>query len=220
VSLSGKATSENRQSVVFPSGTYPPGVVGHPMAIPGGRLNAPIEVPNSHRIATRENDIETTPVTFNRNGVYWGTQLISGQMAIPRNWQRLSSVVRRAGWTNVVVPIEPGKMIGGMMGAGFPARGPSPSQVQLAFNQTAGNQPSYPGGPAQMVNGIPFLNPGTGALCLVRSIQNQPVGRGLIMPRLCRCFQSSRISQIGISAPLRLGMATAVLTSLAFIPSI
>jgi hypothetical protein len=157
-------TSENIQITNLPAELYQSVQgAGQPMSSPGGRNGLPPVIPNSHRIATDQRDIETEPVTFNRYGVYWGTQLISGQMAIPRNWQRLSSLIRRAGWTNVVVPIEPGKMMGGVMPAGFPARGPSPSQVQLAFNSTAGNQPSYPGGPGQMVNGIPFSNPGTGA---------------------------------------------------------
>jgi hypothetical protein len=161
------------QIVNLPAGVFPPGMVRNR---PMGSMH-PSEVTNPHRIATRENDIETTPVTFNKYGVYWGTQLISGQMAIPRNWQRLSSVVRAAGWRNVIIPIEPGKMMGGLMPNGFPGRGPSPSQVQLAFNQTAGAQPSYPGGPGQMVNGIPFSNPGTGALWLVLCTMNHSDGR-------------------------------------------
>lgn len=155
--------ADNIQIVLEPAGVFPPGVAGHPMAIPGGRYGLPPVIPNQHRIAHDERDVETTPVTFNRYGSYWGTQLISGQMAIPRNWQRLSSLYRRAGWTNVVVPIEPGKVGGGVMPSGYPARGPAPSQVQLAFAQTAGAQPGYPGGPGQKVTGIPFSNPGTGA---------------------------------------------------------
>lgn len=146
-----------------PVTVYPPGVTGHPMAIPGGRLNAPPLVPNSHRIATDQRDVETTPVTFNRAAVQWPVQMIAGFTAIPKNWSRLASVFRNSGWTNYIIPIEPGKVMGGLMPGGIVPRGPAPSQVQMAFNSTAGSQPSYPGGPSQMVNGVPFNNPGTGA---------------------------------------------------------
>lgn len=141
-----------------------PGVVGHSMAR-GGRAGLPFVVPNSHRIAHDERDVETTPVTFNRfPNLDWRVQLIAGFTAIPRNWLRISSWYRKAGWTNVVVPAEPGKVGGGLMVAGFPIRGPAPSQWSQAFNATAGAQPQYPGGPGQRVN-APLINPGTGALC-------------------------------------------------------
>lgn len=127
-----------------------------------GRMGMAFEVPNPH-VLRGEADMETTPVTFNRYGDYWGTQLRSGFIPIERNWLRLSSVYRRAGWLNYIIPIEPGKMHGGVMAGGYVPRGPAPSQVQMAFNNSAGAQPNYPGGPGQKVVGVSFSNPGTGA---------------------------------------------------------
>jgi len=157
-----EALSEMTQTVIDPYAIYPPGVEGQPMAFRQGVGR--FEAPNPH-ILRGEMDMEVTPVTFNKYATdqTHQVQLFSGYMAIPRNYQRLSSQYRRAGWLGAVIPIEPGRMHGGQMAGGFAPKGPAPSQVQLAFNATAGNQPNYPGGPGQKIIGVTFSNPGTGA---------------------------------------------------------
>jgi hypothetical protein len=110
----------------------------------------------------RGEEWDGTPITFNRFGTRWGdVQLKNGlanYTASGRIWG-----YRGEGWYDNVVPVVPGqtRQYGGTMPANYPAKGGAPSQWQDAYNQTAGSQPSYPGGPGFVV-GSELYNPGSG----------------------------------------------------------
>lgn len=129
-----------------------------PMESYNGRVFA-----NPHMYTpNRDQEYDNTPIIFNRIGTRWGDlQLKNGLangVASGRIWG-----YRGEGWLDNVVPVIPGqtRQIGGGNPANFVARGGAPSQYQQMYDQTAGSQPMYPGGPGYTV-GTSLYNPGSG----------------------------------------------------------
>jgi len=109
--------------------------------------------PNPH-IAYGQDDMMNAPTTFNRIGTRWGdVQLRNG-------WQTTNYGRRMTGpeahQMVAITPRIPGQdRISGTHPADFPVRGPAPSQWDFHVANSAGSQPSYPGGPGYMMG-----NPG------------------------------------------------------------
>lgn len=129
-----------------------------PMKNVGGNLGV-----NMHTVGHYGNDMDGTPIVFNRFGTRWGDmQLKNGLangVASGRVWG-----YRGEGWYDVVVPVVPGqtRLIGGRMPGFYPAKGPSPGQWQDSQDGTVASQvDDTPGGPGHMM-GQSLYNPGTG----------------------------------------------------------
>jgi hypothetical protein len=106
-------------------------------------------------------DIDNTPIIFNRFGTRWGDiQLKNGLangVASGKIWG-----YRGEGWYDLITPTIPGQTRQyGKNFADFVPKGPAPSQWQNFYNQTAGSQPMYPGGPGQIASPL-LYNPGSG----------------------------------------------------------
>lgn len=127
-----------------------------PMENIGGRLAV-----NPHTIGHYSNDMDLTPITFNRFGTRWGDAQLKNGLA-NKVASGLIQGYRGEGWLDVVTPYLPGqtRLISGRR-SDFPMQGNSPSQWQNAFDATAGSRPDSPGGPGQMMSGI-LENPGSG----------------------------------------------------------
>lgn len=110
----------------------------------------------------RDQEYDATPIVFNRFATRWGDMQLKNGLA---NGVASGKIwgYRGEGWYDNVVPTIPGqtRLIGGNHPGFFPAKGPAPSQWQNAYNQTAGSQPQYPGGPGQVLSNQ-LDNPGTG----------------------------------------------------------
>jgi hypothetical protein len=105
-------------------------------------------------------DIDETPIIFTRFATRWGdVQLKNGLangVASGKIWG-----YRGEGWYDMVVPQVPGQSrLFSRRTSDFVIRGPAPSQWQAAYNNTAGSQPAYPGGPGQVM-GSSLTSPST-----------------------------------------------------------
>lgn len=127
-----------------------------PMQNIGGLLQL-----NQHTVGHYANDMDFTPITFNRIGTRWGDAQLKNGLANYTASGRIYGY-RGEGWYDVTVPYLPGqtRLISGRR-FDFPVQGNSPSQWQQAFDSTAGSQADYPGGPGQIVSGY-LDNPGSG----------------------------------------------------------
>lgn len=108
-------------------------------------------------IAPCQNDMDYSPITFNRHGTRWG------DMQLNNGWQDTNYGKRlrygTQGYLNEVVPIIPGQSR--LIPSGFPRQSLAPSQWQNNINNGPGQQPNYPGGPGQVM-GTALVNPGSG----------------------------------------------------------
>jgi hypothetical protein len=130
---------------------YPPVQPSQGMQSYNGTLGA-----NRH-IVPAQNDVDNSPITFNRHATRWGDMQLSNGWQNTNYGKRL--VYGTQGYLNEVVPIIPGMTR--LYPAGFPRQGAAPSQWQANFNNGPGQQPNYPGGPGQVM-GTQLVNPGSG----------------------------------------------------------
>jgi hypothetical protein len=129
-----------------------PGGAGIPLAPYIGRTPNP-------NILYGQDDMMNAPVTFNRIGTRWGDVQLSNGWDRTNYGRRLQYAT--AGYLNVVMPNIPGQSRqSGQQAGDFPVKGMAPAQWQYHFDQTAGMQPNYPGGPGQAMGTI--FNPGSG----------------------------------------------------------
>lgn len=107
-------------------------------------------------------DYDHTPIIFNRFGTRWGDIQLKNGLANGAAQGKIFGYPGE-GWFDVVVPQIPGqsRQYGGRLPGNYVAKGGSPSQWQNYVNATAGAQPSYPGGPGQVL-GSQLYNPGAG----------------------------------------------------------
>jgi hypothetical protein len=127
---------------------------GRPMGVYQGRA------PNPH-ILYGQNDLTNAPVTFNRFGTRWGDIQLKNGLANGVASGRINRY-RGEGWYDVVVPAIPGQdRLYGKTPSAFIPRGGAPSQYQKHYDDTAGSQPLYPGGPGHVM-GTELINPGSG----------------------------------------------------------
>lgn len=135
----------------------PPSTSGRPMGSYNGTLGA-----NMHTIGHYSNDVDNSPIIFNRFGTRWGDIQLKNGLANNVASGRINGY-RGEGWYDVVVPTIPGqtRQYGGQLPANYVAKGPAPSQWQNAYDSTAGQQPLYPGGPGQAMGPV-LINPGSG----------------------------------------------------------
>jgi len=128
-----------------------------PMGSYNGLLTA-----NPHTIQHYANDLDNTPITYNRLATRWADMQLKNGLA---NGVASGKIwgYRGEGWYDVVVPVIPGqsRLIGGGLPGNYPIIGPAPSQVQNQFNTGPGSQPDYPSGPGSTLGGQ-LYNPGSG----------------------------------------------------------
>jgi hypothetical protein len=111
-------------------------------------------------------DYDHTPIIFQRLATRWGDLQLKNGLANGVGSGKIWGY-RGEGWADMVVPVIPGQMRQiGVLPSSYPIKGPAPSQVQNAYQSTAGQQPMYPGGPGQMYNTgagpVTIVNPGSG----------------------------------------------------------